>query len=227
MTDQADDPQQRAHAPAWRGIAAGFGSVAAVIGLVVLVLVLGSRPAPGHAEPQRPTTQTASDAAPPTLPGLQATPAPWRPEYGHLAARMAALRLPNLSDSVFHIHAILRIFVDGRPVTVPAYIGLPDTGTVFAPLHTHDASGLIHMEATRPYPFTLGQLFDIWGVAFSRTQLGAYRDHGARTLQVYVNGHRVADGPGYIMHSHDTIIVAFGRPGSFPTSLPGDFSGGF
>jgi hypothetical protein len=194
-----------------------------VIALVTLVVVArgGLRTqAAGHRPPARGLPAQAS------LAGLQSTPAPWPPEYGHLAQRMGALGLPDLSDTVFHIHAMLRIYVDGRPVTVPASVGLPRSGAIFSPLHTHDTSGIVHIESTQPYGFRLGQFFDVWGVAFTTTQLGGYRAAGARALAVYVNGHRVADGPDYVMRAHDTIIVGYGRPGSFPTVKPGDFSGG-
>ncbi len=210
-------------AGAWRGMARGFGSVAAVI-IVVLLVVLARGGLGRHA-----TTAATTPAAPPgqaALPGLQATPAPWPAEYRYLPQRMAALGLPDLSDTGFHVHAQLRVYVDGLPITVPANIGLPDRGNVVSPLHTHDATGIIHIESTRPYAFTLGQLFDVWGVAFSQTQLGAYRADGPNRLEVYVNGRAVADGPGYVMRAHDTIIVGYGRAGSFPTSQPGDFSGG-
>lgn len=214
-------PPARRAAPAWRGIARGFGSVGIVISLVLVITLLrGGLPSRARSHPP---VHVAPNAA---LPGLQDTPAPWPPEYAHLTKRLAALGLPDLSDTVFHIHAMLRIFIDGRPVAVPAFIGIPADGSSFAPLHTHDASGIIHLEATRPYPFTLGQVFDVWGVVFTRTQLGGYRNAGPRTLSVDVNGRRVADGPGYIIRRHDTIIVGYGRPGSFPTNEPGDFSGG-
>ena len=32
-----------------------------------------------------------------------------------------------------------------------------------APLHTHSADGLIHVEYWRATTFTLGQFFDVWG----------------------------------------------------------------
>jgi hypothetical protein len=35
------------------------------------------------------------------------------------------------------------------------------------------------MEASRPYPFTLGQLFTIWAVRFSDSEIRPYRDAGA------------------------------------------------
>jgi hypothetical protein len=144
--------------------------------------------------------------------GLQTGPAPWAPEYAHLARRLGALHLPGESDAAFHIHVRLRIFVDGQPVPVPAGIGIEPAGGLLASLHTHDTSGIVHIEADRPFPFTLGQFFSVWGVRFSRAHLGGY---GAP--RVYVDGRLVRDPAAYVLRAHDRIVVGIGRPGSFPT----------
>ena len=144
--------------------------------------------------------------------GLQAGRAPWAPEYAHLADRLAALRLPAASDTAYHVHVRLRVAVDGRPVPVPAGVGIDPLGRFLAPLHTHDASGIVHVEADRPFPFTLGQFFSVWGVRFSRAHLGGY---GAPS--VFVNGRRVRDPAAVVLHAHDRIVVGAGPPGSFPT----------
>ena len=149
--------------------------------------------------------------------GVQTGPAPWAPEFTFLGRRVAALRLPGQSDTAFHIHALLRIFVDGRPVPVPAQIGIDPRGRFLAPLHTHDASGIVHIEAERPFPFTLGQFFTIWGLRFTDTRIGAYADHGARRLRVYVNGDRVLHPGAHVLRAHDRIVVGYGYPRSFPT----------
>jgi hypothetical protein len=182
--------------------AARFTAAAlAVAALVAVVLSLAARsPAPVAAGPQ-----------------LEAGTAPWPPEYSSLAQRLAALRLPGQSDTVFHIHALLRIYVDGRPVLVSAQIGIDPQGRFLAPLHTHDATGIVHIESDRPYPFTLGQFFTIWGVRFAATRIGGYTDHGGRRLRVFVNGERVADPADHVLRAHDRIVVGFGRRGSFPT----------
>ena len=39
------------------------------------------------------------------------------------------------------------------------------------PLHTHDTSGKIHVEADAPSTFTLGQLFAIWGQPLSYSNI--------------------------------------------------------
>jgi hypothetical protein len=34
---------------------------------------------------------------------------------------------------------------------------------VFSPLHTHDTSGIIHVESPTVRSFTLGEFVDLWG----------------------------------------------------------------
>jgi hypothetical protein len=158
--------------------------------------------------------------------GLQATAAPWQPEYSALETRLQALNLPTQSDVAYHVHAVLRVYVNGQQVQVPADIGIDPEGRFLAPLHTHDTSGVIHMEASQAYPFTLGQFFTIWGVKLTNSQLGAYVAGGASVLAVYVNGTRVSDPLGYVMKPHDHILVAYGKPGSFPTAFDYTFPEG-
>jgi hypothetical protein len=72
---------------------------------------------------------------------------------------------PTMPDT-YHVHTHLSIFLDGVALAVPADIGIvgEDTPTeCFYPVHTHDRSGKIHIEAAAPAMFTLGQLFAIWG----------------------------------------------------------------
>jgi hypothetical protein len=133
--------------------------------------------------------------------------------------RLQALNLRAQSDSAYHVHAVLRIYVKGQQVQVPAEIGIDPEGRFLAPLHMHDTSGVIHMEASQAYPFTLGQFFNIWGVKSTDTKLGAYVADGANVLRVYVDGAQVSDPVGYMMKPHDHILVAYGRPGSFPTTF--------
>jgi hypothetical protein len=91
-----------------------------------------------------------------------------------------------------------------------------------SPLHTHDTSGVIHIEAAREFPFRLADVFAVWGVVFTDDQLGAYANNGQETVQVYVNGRPVADPVHYLIQAHDNIVVAYGVPGSFPTEPPTD-----
>jgi hypothetical protein len=74
----------------------------------------------------------------------------------------------------------------------------------------------VHVESDRPYPFTLGQFFTIWGVRLTDHRLGGYVDRAGRRLQVFVNGVGVRRPASYVIRAHDRIVVGFGRPGSFP-----------
>ena len=70
-------------------------------------------------------------------------------------------------------------------MTVPSQIGISGG---FAFLHTHDSSGVIHVESPVIKDYTLGQFFDVWGVLLTKNQIGAYQDNGNDKLWVYVNG---------------------------------------
>ncbi|HLB21949.1 MAG TPA: hypothetical protein VK605_07540, partial [Solirubrobacteraceae bacterium] len=158
--------------------------------------------------------------------GLQATPAPWAPEYGGLQTRLAALNLPAGMDGAYHVHAALRVYADGKQVPVPANIGIEPEGASMASLHTHDTSGVIHIESSEQYPFTLGQFFTIWGVKFSASQLGSYVSGTGKVLAVYANGKSMPNPAGYVMKPHDDIVVGYGKPGSFPTSFQNNWAPG-
>jgi hypothetical protein len=196
----------------------GGGGLAAiaVVALVALAVAAG-----GGGSSSGPKSGSTALAA-----GLQTGPAPWGPEYTHLADRFEASGLPQSGSETYHIHALLRVYVNGKAQPIPANIGIDPTGQFLAALHTHDTSGIIHMESDNFYPFTLGQFFDIWGVKFTDSQIGAYYNQGKNTLQVYVNGKKVADPVNYKMQRHDTIVVGYGTPGSFPTKIPAKFPNG-
>jgi hypothetical protein len=197
------------------------GGIAA--GLVVVVVVAIAIASSGGGK----SSSSASTGDPQKLAaGLQTGPAPWPPEYTHLADRFEASGLPQSGTEQYHIHALMRIYINGKQQPVPAQIGIDPSGQFLAALHTHDTSGIIHMEADNFFPFKLGQFFDIWGVKFTDSQIGAYYNQGANTLQVYVNGKKVADPVNYQLKRHDTIVVAYGKPGSFPTKIPANFPNG-
>ncbi|HEX8053315.1 MAG TPA: hypothetical protein VF517_10000 [Thermoleophilaceae bacterium] len=147
--------------------------------------------------------------------GLQATTGPWEPLTAGLEDRENALGLPAPSDTIYHVHAQLKVFVNGKPMTVPNNIGIdPAKGPVS--LHTHDDKGIIHMEAVEPFPFTLGEFFTIWGVRFTPTTLGAFQAGNGLVLETYLNGKKVPNGPGLQMKQSDRVVVMFGKPNSAP-----------
>src|SRR5437588_920598 len=191
-----------------RLIQIGTGAAVVVVAAIIAVVALSS----GGSSKSKGQTPTGVNPQ-----GLQESPGPWPPEYSKLPQRLAAMQLPQTSDVIFHIHANMEVYTDGKRQTVPSQVGIDQTHQLLASLHTHDTSGVIHMEAVQPYPFKLGQFFNVWGVKLTQTQLGDYQV-GKRTVpQVWGDGKQVKSFVNYVMKPHDRIVVGFGKPGSFPT----------
>jgi hypothetical protein len=130
---------------------------------------------------------------------------------------------------LFHVHAHLDIIINGQYYLVPAQIGITDT--CFYWLHTHDVTGVIHIESPVGRDFTLGQFFDIWNkkfnnnqIKFNNNQIFNYEASSSHPLGVYVNGTKVPSGTNYRdikLHAHDEIAIVYGTP---PPTIPSSYS---
>jgi hypothetical protein len=185
---------------------------------VALVVVIGGLAVSAASRDRR---QPAAGAGP--LGGLQTGPAPWGANTAGLADRLRAIGVPPLSPfeaTAVHIHQHLDLYVDGGKVPVPAGIGI-DPAAGYAPLHTHDASGVIHVESPTVRTYTLGELFAVWGVRFSHGCLGGYCAGGGRRLRVYVNGRADQGDPAaLVLAPHQELVVAFGTAAQLPSPVP-------
>jgi hypothetical protein len=199
---------------------AALGPIALVV--VLVVLFTGGN---GHSSKKSPGGNAPKiDYA--ALAGLQKGKAPWPPEYGSLPDRLRPLGLDQLSAEVltYHVHQHLDIFVNGKKETVPAFIGIDD-GDFITELHTHDASGIIHVEAGKVFPYTLGQFFGVWGVRLSPTCIGGYCAKPGAPLKFYLNGKPYTSNPNnLILKNHEEIAIVYGKP---PKKIPStyDFAG--
>ncbi len=165
------------------------------------------------------------------LPGLQTGPPPWSANGQLLSARLGALNLSALSQEAlqFHNHQHLDVFVDGKHVNVPPFIGYGGNASTLkfnfiTELHTHQGeNGYIHVESGRNLQYVLGQFFGAWGVRLTRTCLGDF-EGGCRNLKVWVNGKPYRGNPELLpLKKHDEIVVSVGKP---PAKVPSsaDFS---
>lgn len=149
-------------------------------------------------------------------PGVRTSRPPWSPEYGHLAERLSKLGLPPGGDEKFHIHAMLHIYVEGLLVPLPANIGLDPARHTESSLHTHDRTGIIHMEAAHAYNFTLGDFFAVWGVRLGPAQLGGLTGYGGDKLHFYLNGRPLPNPASHVLRNGESIVIGYGSPSSFP-----------
>ncbi len=145
-----------------------------------------------------------------TGPGVRAVPPPFPADKTKLAQRIRLLGLPPVGSEKFHQHAQLRVYVDGLLTPVPSGVGLDNKRKVFSSLHTHNATGVLHLEADTPFKVTLGDLFAIWGLAFGPDHIGSLENGDGRKLRTYVNGRPVENPAAQPIRKNDNIVVAFG-----------------
>jgi hypothetical protein len=113
------------------------------------------------------------------------------------------------------------VFVNGERTPVPALIGIDPVARVISPLHTHDESGVVHIEAEAPADFTVGQFFTEWAVRLTSDCVGGSCKPDV-PWRVVVNGQ---DWPGeptaVVLHAHDEIAFVIGTP---PADVPATFA---
>ncbi|GAA1935973.1 hypothetical protein [Kitasatospora viridis] len=172
-------------------------------------------------------TAAAMPAHPRTTADGRTTPGPWDTPADPASA-VAAAGLPMLDSegTVEHIHAHLDVYVAGTQVTVPALIGIDESAQRISPLHTHDTSGVIHIESPVQTDFTLGQFMTEWQVSLSADHLGGNTAGGDHTLTAYVNGKPVSGDPAAIvLHAHDEIALVYGTAAeNAQLTVPGSYS---
>ena len=175
---------------------ASSAAVAVVIAVAAaIVLAVGSSSAAGGAPSGLSlaplTTRGALQRAPaPGATGSEGVPVPAVAPLAGTATAATGQPVDQIScqtgeQTLFHIHAHLAIFVNGKARQVPAAIGIPGAqaqetpngpfiaaGTCFYWLHTHAADGIIHIESPVQRTYTLGEFFDEWGQPLGPAQAG-------------------------------------------------------
>jgi|SRR5687767_4664857 len=115
----------------------------------------------------------------------------------------------------YHVHAHVSLFVNGEQIAIPAGIGVInpviannyvnfDVAKCFYEIHTHDATGIIHLHANggQNRPLTLGQLFDVWGQTISRDNVAGQIGR----VRVYVDQVRFDGDPRAIVLAANTLV---------------------
>ena len=168
-----------------------------VISISILVAAVAAAIYIGVYYSGRPDTPTTTAASALTVDGIQCN---------------------TIEQLLFHIHAHLDIFVNGQLIYIPPQIGIIPDKCIYW-LHTHDGTGIIHIESPVKRDFTLGQFFDIWSKKLNNSSEFANIFGGKNIPEVYVNGQKVT-GINYReikLHAHDEIALVYGKP---PDTIP-------
>lgn len=120
----------------------------------------------------------------------------------------------------YHIHAHLDIFVNGSKYTVPALIGI--TNNCYYWLHTHDESGVIHIESPVTKNFTFDQFLKIWESQNNSSEMINILNNNTKDFFLYVNGQQLSNTTfnNIIFHPHDEIAIIIDKP---PAIIPSKY----
>jgi len=120
---------------------------------------------------------------------------------------------------IMHFHPHLNLMIDSKPVTVPSQIGIDPSlwkdhsldqygmqtmsngMSGMAPLHTHDATGTIHVESNTIRNYTLGEFLNIWGGL----------DTNGKTVKATMDGAPVLDYKNIILRDGENINLQVGK----------------
>lgn len=148
---------------------------------------------------------------------------PWSaPSDVAARAQEAGLALFAAEGKVLHRHEHLSITIDGAAVTVPAHLGIDRRTGRVSPLHTHDTTGIIHVESPVRRSFRLGQLFTEWDVALAPGRVGPWQDGaGGVRVALFVNGRRSAQDPrAVVLGARQDLDLVVTTDGSRPVPPP-------
>jgi hypothetical protein len=135
---------------------------------------------------------------------LNATPLSGQP--------VANIRCDSGEQLAVHYHAHLDLIYKGQPATVPAQTGI--TGNCFYWMHTHQPSGIIHIEAPKASAsrqFTLGDFFAVWNQPLTSKQVATFKLNPGDEVRVWVDGKPYTGNPSrVVLKSHTQVVVEIG-----------------
>ena len=118
-----------------------------------------------------------------------------------------------------HVHAHLALFHKGQQIAIPYAIGIVrpfqvnngfvGMGQGIYWLHTHDATGVIHVESPDERTYTLGNFFDIWGQPLTPREVAGLKD----VVRAFVDGKPYTGDPrAIVLGAHTQITLEVGAP---------------
>jgi hypothetical protein len=124
----------------------------------------------------------------------------------------------NFNEQVtYHVHAHLTILDAGKNVAVPAYIGFDTNHDCLYWLHSHDSSGIIHIESPKRLIPTLGQYLDVSKKTIGKSPLPTLKK--GQTMKAFVNLRPYKGNIRDIkLHPHTQITIEYGPPFKAPTA---------
>lgn len=117
--------------------------------------------------------------------------------------------LDIISQSGIHWHPNLAIYIKGQKQVIPSNIGL---GFKERPIHTHDDSGIIHLEfsgVVAADDIKLENFFKIWNKRFNRDCIFDYCNGADGAVKFFINSKSNDEFESYKMRDGDQIEIKY------------------
>ncbi len=141
--------------------------------------------------------------------------------HQHTGDAVAGVQSNDNEQVLFHVHAHLAIYVNGKQKLLPYGVGIVPPyqlqqtadgpfvagGSKFYWLHTHDESGVIHIESPVQRTFTLGDFFAVWNQPLTANQVGPSKGK----ITAFLNGKPFTGNPSKLpLGAHSEIQLDVG-----------------
>ncbi|MEC5409208.1 hypothetical protein VOM14_27015 [Paraburkholderia sp. MPAMCS5] len=197
-----------------------LGSRCAVIGVFLIIAGCGGGGGGSSGSGTNASASPTLAAATPVIDGTTLGDSNWptgSTSTGGTGQPVSGLNCALRSSSYTYTH--LSIYQNGRLLSLPANIGMAEptmsvqTGCAY-PLHTVDASGKIHMDATTSASYTLGQFFAVWGQTLSTSNVAGL---SGSPVSIYVNdggslSQYKGDPASLVLPKHGEVTIMVGTP---------------
>lgn len=111
-----------------------------------------------------------------------------------------------ITGETYHVHSTLRIIINGEEQKIPSNLG---TAPCVKPIHTHDDTGLIHLENAKPFRAILGDFFLVWEKPFSRDHILDYNADETHEIIMTVTGERSDQYENLVLEDKQEIVIEY------------------
>ena len=146
---------------------------------------------------------------------------------GDNAQLISNVRCDANEQVAVHYHAHLDILNQGQPVTIPANIGIQPACLYW--LHTHDSSGVLHIEAPvdqKNRTFTLGDFFSVWHQPLDSKHVATLTLNSDQKVGAFVDGKPYSGDPRSIPLKPHSVITLEITPPTVDPPPPYTFASG-
>ena len=138
---------------------------------------------------------------------------------------ISGLSCDSMEQSGYHIHVHFTIYINEKPLTIPAGIGIPADGSCFYWMHTHTDDGIIHIEAPQKlHNLALDDFMTLWQQGFPTLNFPPQMTQSSG-WKIFVNGkpfNGVVTSPLLTevpLQPHDAVTLEYGSPNPAPDAF--------